>query len=83
MNLNHKYHVRDVNGALHATATTKHAAGKRARRLAESVGLDMQVCYGDRTPFGMQYRIVWYRTQDTRMRSRRRLNLDGTWTIGR
>ena len=32
MNLNHKYHVRDVNGALHATATTRRAAGNlRAR----------------------------------------------------
>ena len=73
----HKYHVRDMNGFLRATATTKPCALKRARALADDTGLDMQVCYPSRTWLGTIHHVLNVRCRDARKLARRHYTLNG------
>ena len=83
MNPTHKYLVTDMNGFSRATATTKPCALKRARALAAETGLDMCVCFSDRTPFGTRHQIINVRCKSLNKLAKRHYAMNGQAFLSR
>ena len=77
LNPEHKHLIADINGFSRDSATTRQAAIKYARDLAYTTGLDMSVCYSDRTPFGTRHHVINVRCKDARKLARRHYTLNG------